>query len=117
MFCPSPNRRDSLRSAAPGRHHEPGEGCLPQRIPGNMTKLFGQVALVTGASRGVGRGLATGLARAGATVFATGRTIRQAGLDAGISSIDCDHTDDEAVEAVFRQGFAGRSSPASMPPG
>ncbi|MGA2077866.1 MAG: SDR family NAD(P)-dependent oxidoreductase, partial [Terriglobia bacterium] len=35
-----------------------------------------QVALVTGASRGVGKGIATSLNEAGFKVFATGRTIR-----------------------------------------
>jgi len=68
-----------------------------------MTNLEGQVALVTGASRGVGRGVAIGLARAGARVFATGRTIKSAGLDEGVVTIACDHTNDEAVERVFRQ--------------
>jgi dehydrogenase/reductase SDR family protein 1 len=69
----------------------------------NMADLSQQVALVTGASRGVGRGVALGLANAGATVFATGRTIERANLGAKIKAIACDHTDDEAVAAVFRQ--------------
>jgi NAD(P)-dependent dehydrogenase (short-subunit alcohol dehydrogenase family) len=36
--------------------------------------LSGSVALVTGASRGVGRGIALVLGEAGATVFVTGRS-------------------------------------------
>ncbi len=68
-----------------------------------MFDLSNQVALVTGASRGVGRGVALGLAHAGAKVFATGRKIQQAEPDAGITAIPCDHTDDEAVAGVFRQ--------------
>jgi dehydrogenase/reductase SDR family member 1 len=75
-----------------------------------MPDLKDQVALVTGASRGVGRGVAVGLAHAGATVFATGRTIEQSDLGAGIESIVCDHTDDRAVESVLRhvEETAGR---------
>ena len=38
--------------------------------------LAGKVCLVTGASRGVGRGVALGLLEAGATVHITGRTVR-----------------------------------------
>ncbi|HEV3164890.1 MAG TPA: hypothetical protein VGZ22_12745 [Isosphaeraceae bacterium] len=43
-------------------------------------------------------------------MFATGRTIKQTELGAGIHSIVCDHADDQAVEAVFRvvEASAGR---------
>ena len=80
-----------------------------------------KVAVVTGASRGVGKGIALGLGEAGATVYVTGRTIKNK-TDAeelggtvfqtadkvtamggkGIA-IQCDHTDDAQVEAAFKQ--------------
>ena len=37
--------------------------------------LKGQVAIVTGASRGIGRGIAVGLGEQGCTVYVTGRTL------------------------------------------
>jgi NAD(P)-dependent dehydrogenase (short-subunit alcohol dehydrogenase family) len=69
----------------------------------NQDGLSEQVALVTGASRGVGLGVALGLAHAGARVFATGRSIAQAEFGPVATAVTCDHTDDEAVADLFGQ--------------
>ena len=64
--------------------------------------LHGQVALVTGGSRGIGRGVASELARQGAKVFVTGRTESDlATIGEGAIGIRCDHTVDSDVEAAF----------------
>ena len=42
-----------------------------------MGRLTGKVAVVTGASRGVGKGIALALASEGATVYVTGRTVAE----------------------------------------
>jgi len=60
-------------------------------------------ALVTGASRGVGKGVAVALAATGFKVFATGRSVGSADLPAPIERIHCDHTSDTDTEAAFRQ--------------
>jgi dehydrogenase/reductase SDR family protein 1 len=81
--------------------------------------LKDRVTLVTGGSRGVGKGVAIGLAEAGATVIVTART-RNGGesewpgsLDETVKAINaaggngagllCDHSDDNSVQAVFEQ--------------
>lgn len=86
-----------------------------------MKPLAGKVALVTGASRGIGKGIALGLGEAGATVYITGRTVEEgkAAVDLpgtiyetaeevskiggkGIA-IRCDHVNDEQVKDVFQR--------------
>jgi len=60
-------------------------------------------ALVTGASRGIGRGVAIAFADAGWRVFATGRSIAAAELPAEVVRIHCDHTHDAATAAAFAE--------------
>ena len=69
----------------------------------NQFSLRSQVALVTGASRGVGRGVATALCHAGAIVYATGRTVDAADLEPSVVRVPCDHTDEAAVSRVFER--------------
>ena len=86
-----------------------------------MVSLKGKVAIVTGASRGVGKGVALGLGEAGATVYVTGRTTQE-GTDIdklggnifttaeevtamggkGIA-VACDHREDSQVEELFQR--------------
>ena len=67
-----------------------------------MHTLKDRTAVVTGASKGIGRGVALELARLGARVFATSRSTPESwDLDPGITRIRCDHRVDEEVEAAF----------------
>jgi len=84
-----------------------------------MPVLSGAVAIVTGASRGVGKGCAVELGNAGATVYVTGRTLEpgssplpgtitataEAVTEAGGRGIPvrCDHRDDDQVAALFER--------------
>jgi len=61
------------------------------------------VALVTGATRGVGKGVARGLAAAGFTVYATGRSAAQSDLGPDIVPLVCDSTDEGAIAKVFER--------------
>jgi NAD(P)-dependent dehydrogenase (short-subunit alcohol dehydrogenase family) len=64
--------------------------------------LAGKIALVSGATRGGGRGIAVALGEAGATVYATGRSTR-----AGRSEIDRPETIEETAELVTAAGGEG----------
>lgn len=57
--------------------------------PSHEYPLTGKIALVTGASRGAGRGIAIELAAAGASAFVTGRSRRgQLAREYGFRDID-----------------------------
>jgi NAD(P)-dependent dehydrogenase (short-subunit alcohol dehydrogenase family) len=64
--------------------------------------LDDSVAVVTGATRGVGRGVARALAQHGTRVFATGRSAPDGEpLDERVTGVRCDHRDDAQVDAAF----------------
>jgi len=90
-----------------------------------MGRLDGQVAVVTGATRGGGRGIALALGAEGAVVYVSGRSVRGnptvADTPRGVEdvaaevsarggtgiAVRCDHTHDEDVQALFETVRAG----------
>ncbi|MBD2125351.1 SDR family NAD(P)-dependent oxidoreductase [Microcoleus sp. ZQ-A2] len=86
-----------------------------------MKSLEGRVTLVTGATRGLGKGIAIGLGEAGATVYITGRRLNSSNTENGIPGslndtqlaveqaggvcipVCVDHSDDEQVRLLFER--------------
>ncbi|AIQ13539.1 SDR family NAD(P)-dependent oxidoreductase [Paenibacillus durus] len=83
-----------------------------------MKTLQGKIALVTGASRGAGKGIALELAAAGAYVYVTGRSVNgnlkknsPGNIDATVeeivkggglgAAVRCDHTDTRDTESLI----------------
>jgi NAD(P)-dependent dehydrogenase (short-subunit alcohol dehydrogenase family) len=74
-----------------------------------------RVAVVTGASRGIGKGIALELGASGATVYVTGRTVEPGPIPGTVGetaaeidelggtgvAVACDHKDDEQVRGLF----------------
>ena len=97
------------RAVPPPRSPEPSRTIpMPTEVPN-------RVAVVTGASRSIGKGIALELGAAGATVYVTGRTVEPGALAGTIGetaaeidalgghgiAVACDHKDDAQVEALF----------------
>jgi NAD(P)-dependent dehydrogenase (short-subunit alcohol dehydrogenase family) len=71
-----------------------------------MANLKDKVALVTGASRGVGKGIALGLAEAGATVYVTARTVEE-----GKAAVALPGTIHQTVREIEQLGGRGIAMP------
>lgn len=80
-----------------------------------MTSLQGKICVVTGSSRGIGRGTAIALGEQGATVYVTGRSTGDGELTIDTTArlvdeagghgipVQTDHGDDGQIEALFKR--------------
>ena len=85
-----------------------------------MKQLENKITLVTGATRGIGKGIAIGLGEAGATVYITGRTLEDVNSPEQVGSlkatqqaveqaggkcipVQVDHSNDDQVEKLFER--------------
>lgn len=96
-------------------------GRIDRTRGAEVSDIAGKITLVTGASRGIGRGIAQELGAAGATVYVSGRSVRDdettEQLGGNIHSaaklvtesggtgiaVRCDHTNDSEVEGLFER--------------
>uniref|UniRef100_H2YUX6 Uncharacterized protein n=1 Tax=Ciona savignyi TaxID=51511 RepID=H2YUX6_CIOSA len=78
-----------------------------------MPNLGGKVCLVTGASRGIGRGIALQLITNGATCYITGRDLskleavkneaKERGAGGHCIPVQCDHSKDDDIKELFNK--------------
>lgn len=85
----------------------------------NSDALKGEIALVTGASRGIGASIAQALAAAGATVIGTATT--QSGADGITAALDgkgrgvvLNVVDDESIQAAVKDVQSNEGSPSIL---
>jgi NAD(P)-dependent dehydrogenase (short-subunit alcohol dehydrogenase family) len=78
-----------------------------------MKKLAGKITVVTNASRGAGRGIALVLGEAGATVYVTGRSVREVSSrpEVNVDPHPKEYEQTESVECIGRAVVALASDP------